>query len=235
MEHQHTAIDGSTVTIDAAVDPQRQASSVGVYTVDGRWQELTTSYLEFGRDVALDLGVELTESYRYQGGALLVGTTSVAFAREGGQPPQNDLLHLAVWEGREHSVHTHLYNGRAHDLIAVLDRFTLDEHAAGVRLLPRDPGRTRLAREPSVLREVPSVGLLHIRPMTRKVARMVPSWKGASARGGELFVGRRPGSLHMVLAGRRSHTLIMREGEECSKEDLSRVMLLDVDWRTPSS
>jgi hypothetical protein len=233
MEATHVAIDGSTVIIDAtAFNPDFHASSVGVYTINGHWQELTTSYREFGAAVAADLKLSLTESYTLQGGRLRLGTTSVHFPDMGKGVSQTDLLHLAVWEGERFSVHTHLYNGKAHDLIDVFDRFDILEDAAGIRLQPRDPGHVKFAREPTLLREVPSVGVLQVRPMTPEVARMVPPWRGTAVRGGELFVGRRPGNLHLVLVGKRSHTLIMRHGEECGKEDLSQIHRMNVDWRT---
>jgi hypothetical protein len=231
----HVAIDGSTVTIEAtAFNPDFHASSVGVYAINGRWQEFTTSYRDFGAAVAADLGLSLNESYTLQGGRLRLGTTSVHFPDMGKGVSQTDLLHLAVWEGRRFSVHTHLYNGKAHDLIDVFDRFEVLEDADGIRLRPRDPEHTKFSREPSLLREVPNIGVLQVRPMTPQIARTVPTWQGTAVRGGELFVGRRPDSLHLVLVGKRSHTLIMRHGDECGKEDLSHIRRLSVDWRTPS-
>jgi hypothetical protein len=230
----HVAIDGSTVTIDAtAFNPDFHASSVGIYTINGHWQEFTTSYRDFGAAVAADLSLSLGESYTLQGGRLRLGTTSVHFPDMGKGVRQTDLLHLAVWEGRRFSVHTHRYNGKAHDLIDVFDRFDLLEDAGGIHLQPRDPGQVRFAREPSLLREVPGVGVLQIRPMTPQVARTVPPWRGTAVAGGELFVGRRPGNLHLVLVGKRSHTLIMRQGEDCGKDDLSQIQRMSVDWRTP--
>ena len=52
MQAKHLAIDGSTVTIDAtAFNPEFHASSVGIYTVNGHWQEFTASYRDFGAAV----------------------------------------------------------------------------------------------------------------------------------------------------------------------------------------
>jgi hypothetical protein len=231
VESRHLAIDGSNVAIEAVTfNPEYHASSVGVYAIDGHWHEFTASYQEFGRAVAADLDLALTESYSYRGGRLLLGTTTVTFADMGEGVSQTDLLHLGVWEGDRFSVHTHLYNGRAHDLIDIFDRFDLVEEPLGLRLVAKDADRVALAKEPSLLRQVPHVGVLQIRPMTRRVARTVPKWRGARVQGGELFVGRRPGSLHMVLVGSRSHTLIMRDGDECGQEDMSHVLRLNVDW-----
>jgi hypothetical protein len=231
----HLAIDGSTVSIEATTfNPDFHASSVGVYNVNGHWQELTTSYRGFGAAVAADLGLSLTESYTLQGGRLRLGTTSVYFPDMGEGVSQTDLLHLAVWEGRRFSVHTHLYNGKAHDLIDVFDRFDIVENAVGIHLQPREPSQVKFAKEPALLREVPSIGLLQVRPMTPRVARTVPSLRGTAVSGGELFVGRRPGSLHLVLVGKRSHTLIMRRGDDCGHEDLSHIRRMTVDWRTAS-
>lgn len=232
MRVAHLAIDGSVVTITApALNHDFHATSIGVYTVNGHWQEFTTGSRDFGEAVADDIGLTLTESYAFQGGALRLGTASVQFPGRAAGDAQTDLVHLGVWEGNRFSVHTHLYNGSAHDLISIFDLFEIIEDPLGLHLQPRDPDRTSLAKEPSLLREVPYVGLLQVRPMTRRMARTVPRWRGTAAAGGELFVGRRPGSLHLVLAGAGSHTLIMRDGDDCGKEDLSHILRLDVGWR----
>lgn len=227
----HAGIDGSVVTIEAgALDAGMQASSVAVFTIDGRWQEFTASYLDFGAEVADDLGVRLAESYRFQGGTLRLGSTMVRFPATETTAAQTDLLHLGVWEGRDFSVHTHLYNGAAHDLIQIFERFHIIEQPLGIRLVPTQPQRTPLAKEPMVLREVPDVGLLQITPLTPRVARTVPKWRGTQLAGGELYRGQRPGDLHFVLVGARSHTLIMRGGEDCTKQELSQLSRLRVDW-----
>ncbi len=229
MEALREAVDGSSVIIRAPdAQPTSRPTSIGVFAVKGRWQEFTTSDRAAGRSIATALGIELTQTYTYQLGTLSLGTRSFYFpGPDGGQ---TDLVHFGVWEGELFSIHTHLYDGTAQDLIPIFDEFRIVEGARGVHLVPRDSRQTRLAREPSFLQEFSHLGLLNVRPLTRSLARNLPKWQGTRAAGGELFVGRRPDSVHLLLIGKRSHTMIMPDGGSCDDDDLSQIMRLEVAW-----
>lgn len=230
MHKRYVTIDGSEVDVHAPNSTARsEPSSIGVFTIGGTWREFTASYREFGRDVAEIMGVKLTESYAFQGGVLHLGSALIR-PREHAAG-NTDLLHLGVWEGGNYSVHTHLYNGTARDLIPLFNEFRISEGPLGIQLLPRAPKRIRLAREPSLFHELSGVGLLAVKPLTRPLARNLPSWRGTRAAGGELFAGRRPGSVHLLLVGRRSHTMIMRNGEGCDESAVADIMRLQVEWR----
>lgn len=231
MQARHVTIDGSLVDLRApASRPASEPSSVGVFTVKGVWQEFTASYREFGRDVARDMGVKLTESYAYRGGTLGLGTRTFSERLKDGTR-QNDIYHLAVWEGRKFSVHTHLYNGSRRDLIPIFDEFRILEGPRGIQLVPRTPKHTKLVKEPTLLQEIPRVGLLLIEPLTRPMARNLPKWGGTPTVGGQLYAARRPDNLHFVLVGQRSHTTILPDGEECEKDDLKSMAALEISWQ----
>lgn len=136
----------------------------------------------FGEERALQLlGAPLDEEYEYGGGRLRVGYTEqmdgVGLYR----------TRLGVWEGARWSLSAHLSGtSTTADLLALLDAFQIAEHDEGPALAPRDK-ETSLAEAPSVLKQLPGVGLVTVEPMTREVARALPRWQGRAVRGGELF------------------------------------------------
>jgi hypothetical protein len=232
MKVLHDTIDGSSVTISAPAGTRMsRPSSVGVFAVNGQWREFTTTDREGGRGVADELGISLTQSYKYQGGSLSLGTKS--FRSRSGDYIQTDLMHLGVWEGTHSSIFAHLYNGSAQDLAAIFQAFTIVEGQRGARIAPKDRTRVALAKEPIFLQEFSGVGLLLVRPLTRSLARNLPRWSGTQTAGGELFVGRRPGSVHLVLVGQYSLTQIMPDSADCDS-DVPNIAGLEVAWQ-PSS
>jgi hypothetical protein len=228
----HDTIDGSSVTISAPTGENiSRPSSVGVFAINGQWREFTTTDREGGRKVADELGISLTQSYKYQGGSLFLGTRS--FQSRSGDYIQADLMHLGVWEGANSSVFAHLYNGSAQDLVAIFQAFTIAEGQRGARIAPKDRTRVTLAKEPIFLQEFSKVGLLLVRPLTRSLAKNLPRWSGTRTAGGELFVGRRPDSVHFVLVGQQSLTQIMPDGTDCDS-DVPNIAGLEVAWRPGS-
>jgi hypothetical protein len=231
MEVFRDAIEGSWVGIRApGGQPISRPSSIAVFAVRGRWHEFTASDLESGRSVAAALGIELALTYAYQRGTLYLGTKSFPDPTVQGAYQHADLLHFGVWEGERFSVHTHIYNGSPHDLIPVFDEFTIVEAPHGLRLLPKDPKRVTLAREPSFLQEFSNLGLLQVRPLTRSLARNLPRWSGTPTPGGELFVGRLAERTHFVLVGGQSVTEIMPDTTDCHS-DVPNMADLQVTWR----
>lgn len=180
----HDAIIGGRVTFDARVASlSGPATSAAVFKRrDGSLHELVGGSLQFGEERALQiLGQPLDEEYEYAGGRLLVGFSEqmdgVGFYR----------TRLGVWEGARSSVSAHLSGpSTTADLMMLFDAFHIVEQDDGPALTPRDH-ETVLAEAPSVLKQMPEVGLVTVEPMTHEVARALPRWRGRSVRGGELF------------------------------------------------
>jgi hypothetical protein len=234
MDVLRQTIDGSSVSIRAPAGEQlSRPSSVATYAINGRWQEFTTSDRDGGRAVADTLGVALTQTFSYQQGTLSLGTKSFHSKDTDGSGVHVDLMHFGLWEGRQSSVFTHLYNGNAQELIPVFEAFTIVESPEGAWLLPKNRRQVTLAREPSFLQEFSELGLLLVRPLTKSLARNLPSWSGTPTSGGELFVGRRPDSVHFVLVGQRSLTEVMPDGTDCDK-DVPIIASLQVAWQPGS-
>jgi hypothetical protein len=86
-----------------------------------------------------------------------------------------------------------------------------------------------LAKEPSFLQEFSGLGLLLARPLTADLAKRLPRWAGTRTAGGELFLGRRPDSVHFILVGNQSLTEIMPATADCG-DDTPNLAQLSVTW-----
>jgi hypothetical protein len=231
---KHLALDGSVVTIDTSdgLDLQRPASSIGVYSVDGIEREFTGSHRDFGRDVAADVGLVLDEEYALQGGTFLAGSVTQVWPEIGDAgDPITSLLRLGVWEGDQYSLHAHIYGGDGLDLIDLFNRFTIIETDLGIQLLPGSPGAGTSAREPSLLKDVPGVGLLDIIALTTREVRALPRWQGTRVRGGELFLSEVDGrGRYYVLVGGSARTAVL-PASDCSHSTLAPALeTLQVSW-----
>jgi hypothetical protein len=234
---KHLALDGSLVTVDStdSHDLGAAVSSAGVYWVDGMAREFTASYREFGRAVAADLGMNLDESYSLQGGTLLLGSATQVW------PEVNDagahitsLLRLGVWEGDWFSLHAHLYGGQSLDLVDLFNRFVISESPLGIRIEPQSPSAETHFKEPSLLKEVPGIGLLDVEALTTRVARALPRWKGTEVRGGELFTDQAEGrSRYYVLVSDSARTLVMPPSDCDHSTVVAGLETLHVSWRRP--
>lgn len=232
---KHRALDGSLVEISSSEESHLDlpATSVAVYSIDGFGREFTASHREFGADVAEYYGITLDESYSMQGGALRIGSTVQVW------PELNDanehitsMLRLGVWEGERFSVHVAIYGGSNQDLVDIFSRFSINETANGITLVPHFSSITPHVHEPSLLKEVKGIGLLDIAALTTGEARRLPKWRGTGVEGGELFTDEHDsGGPFYVLVGDTSRTLVMPEGDCDHSVVLRGLGQLRIAWR----
>lgn len=188
----HGVLDGARVRLGGDdVDLSRHASSFLTLIVDGFAREFAASHVRFGRDVAADLGLSFEEEYGVQDGTLRLASGIQIFDGVEGRP-ESVPLHLGAWEGSNFSVHTHLYWGSRRDLLGIFSQVQIVEGDFGLELRPK--GSAAFARYPgaTMLKEIPSVGLLQMRELTGVAARGLPKWRGTRVAGGELFVNGDP-------------------------------------------
>ena len=225
MEAQHTALDGSAVTVRArGLDLAKRGSSV-VRAGSPRYgrTELTAFRRQDGEEYARAMRVTLTEAFAYRNGTLRVGEEF----RNGGKTL------LAVWEGSRSALAFALHNNvSAADAMAFLEDFTLSECQTGeVTCLPRDSNRVSFEDSPDVLKLVPDFGLLHMAQLTPSRGKSLPRWPGSIVAGGELFV-EDPGEerMHFVLVGRSAITVLMPAHDALGDRMIDELGHLEVDW-----
>ncbi|AUH39621.1 hypothetical protein [Streptomyces sp. CMB-StM0423] len=181
---EHRALDGIAYRLAADLDLTRPATSVVEVIADGRLHELTAGPADLAESVAASLGItEFDSELSFQGGTLRTATTSEYDA----QSQQVENPTLVVWQGRRFSLITRLYRAALSDVLLLLRTLGIAEHSDGITLTPDASAGTRLARPATVLKEVPTLGLVEMSRPTREHTVQLPPWKGASVTSGELF------------------------------------------------
>jgi hypothetical protein len=214
----HRALDGRRYELSGALDLGRPSTSSVEVVVRGRRHELVAGTSGLGEEVATGLGMSsFDEELTFAGGTLLVGRTR---RTEPGSRMTEDLL-LAVWRGRRHCLVSHFYNTSTATATELLHTLGIAEHDDGVALKP-DAG-SQLATPATVVKEIPSLGLLELTVPSAPQATRLPSWKGAKTRSGELFSDELSnGDPYFVLAGADTWTTVL----PLADTDLERVPAL---------
>lgn len=190
----HRALDGNQVTFSGDHDFSKPFTSVARVSLGNRLHEFTSGSLTFGEEWARSLGVPvLTEEFRMHGGRLRVGAADVVYgaARGASKGELVERLVAAVWEGGGYSVFTHFYNAGTQEALRVYQAVRIVEHADGV-VLETKPTLGQLAEPAVIAKEVPSLGLLDVKPLTKRSAQNLPWWSGTALRNGELFRSQLP-------------------------------------------
>lgn len=239
---RHLALDSGHAEISGEdIDLTTAATSYGVFKVDGFQREFTSGPIEFGHCSATQSGVQFTETFRLQDGKLDVGEAVAPI--EG----QEHLSHmrLGLWQGRQWSLSVFIY-GRSSsaDIIALFNRFVLTEALNGISMTAKDTELTPYDETPGIIKVVPMVGLLDIRPIEQAER---PTQPGTRVRGGELYIEDTPGvpqRTHLIHISSTAVTKIVPiadqvraatgqpipEARELVREALPHVQSLIVKW-----
>lgn len=216
----HRALDGRRYELSGTLDFGLPVTSSLEVTVHGRRHELVAGSTGLGDEVAAALGVSgFDEELRFAGGTLHIGHLRRA---EPGSRVVEDLL-LAVWRGRRHCLVSHFYRTSTATAVGILRTLGIAEHDDGVAVRPlADPG-SALAAPATVVKEIPSLGLLELTVPEAPQATRLPAWEGATTRSGELFADRLPGGEpYFVLAGADTWVTVL----PLADTDLTRVPAL---------
>jgi len=203
----HRALDGRRYELSGRLDLAQPSTSSIRVAVRGRTHELVAGVSGLAEEVAGALGVSgFDEELRFAGGTLLVGRTSRV---EPGSRITEDIL-LAVWRGRRHCLVSHFYGSSTAAAVEVLDTLGITEHEDGMAVRPRADAGSAVLAPASVVKEVPTLGLLEMTVSTAPQATRLPEWKGAMTRSGELFTDRLSnGDPYFVLAGTDIWTTVL--------------------------
>lgn len=181
---EHRALDGVAFHLGGSLDLSEPATSVVEVSADGRLYEFTSGPLGFADAVAASLGItEFDSELSFQGGTLRTKTTS----EYDKQAKQVENPTLVVWQGRRFSLITRLYRARLADVLALLRTLGLAEHPDGIVMTPDNAAGTRWVRPATLIKQVPSLGLVEVARKTREHTAQLPPWEGASVSAGELF------------------------------------------------
>lgn len=201
----HRALDGRRYELSGDLDLGLPSTSSVRVAVRGRTHELVAGVSGLAGEVAAALGVPgFDEELAFAGGTLLIGRTRRV---EPGSRITEDIL-LAVWRGRRHCLISHFYDSSTAAAVAALDTLGITEHDDGMAVRPRDG--SALLSPASVVKEVPSLGLLEVTVPSAPQATRLPRWKGRATRSGELFSDRLSnGEPYFVVAGAEVWTTVL--------------------------
>jgi hypothetical protein len=193
----HRALDGRRYELGGTLDLGQPCTSSVRVTVRGRMHELVSGVGGLAAEVATALGgSEFDEELRFAGGTLLIGRIRRV---EPGSRITEDIL-LAVWRGRRHCLVSHFYDTSTNTAVQILDTLGITEHDDGMAVRPT--AGSAVVAPASVVKEVPSLGLLEMTVSSAPQATRLPGWKGRATRSGELFSdGLSNGEQYFVLAG----------------------------------
>ncbi|MGB3438884.1 MAG: hypothetical protein WBA97_09050 [Actinophytocola sp.] len=201
----HRALDGRRYELSGTLDLAHPSTSSVRVTVRGRMYELVAGVGGLAEEVSSALGVSgFDEELRFAGGTLLIGRTRRV---EPGSRITEDIL-LAVWRGRRHCLISHFYGTSTATAVEALGTLGITEHDDGMAVKPT--AGSAVVAPATVVKEVPSLGLLEMTVPTAPQATRLPGWKGAKTRSGELFSDRLTnGDPYFVLAGQDTWTSVL--------------------------
>lgn len=201
----HRALDGRRYELSGDLDLALPSTSSVRVAVRGRTHELVAGVSGLAEEVAGALGVSgFDEELAFADGTLLVGRTTRV---EPGSRITEHIL-LAVWRGRRHCLISHFYDASTTTAVEALSTLGVTEHDDGVAIRP-GAGSAVLAPA-SVVKEVPTLGILEMTVPTAPQATRLPGWKGRATRSGELFSDRMAGGdPYFVLAGTDTWTTVL--------------------------
>jgi hypothetical protein len=188
MRVEHLAIDGSVVSIEADADLSTQHTTAGWAIVPSLGRAHPFAIYPAGHSDAVDemvrssfpqINIHSVEDYSLKKGRLRVAEVSMPTATK-----SRRTLMVGAWEGKRGCLTTSLIGSQKHRLVEIFDTLQFRERAKG--LMIESPVTPR-PREPEVIKEIPQLGILDIRPAIPSTLEQVPRASGFATESGELF------------------------------------------------
>jgi len=198
VERTTRLVDGASITISSGADLSPPPTSFGVrsfpepigaHEVKARPRGYFAELIVLAEGVLREdptASVSGVETLDIHGGRLDLGTFNCV-------DPETDspiALHYGVWEGANGCIATHVYNEGYSDLVRRFELSEIDDSPLGVVLT----GPGEWIEPASQVQLIDDVGIVHVQPLTEKVRRGIPPWRGTAVRGGELFRSEPPTS-----------------------------------------
>lgn len=203
----HRAIDGRRFTLTGSLDLSLPFTSAAAVNIRGRQYELTTGSAGLGDELAGAIGLRsFDEEFGFGGGTLRIG-------HKRDYQASTQLLEdrmLAVWQGQRYSLITQLYGTSTTAMLGALRTLRIAEHDDGIAVAPMPSAGSSFAAPASVVKQVPTLGLLELAPRSAPQASALPAWQGVATRSGELFTDTLPnGDQYFVIAGRDTWVTVL--------------------------
>jgi hypothetical protein len=188
MKAEHLAIDGSIVSIEADADLSTNATATGWAIVPSLMKGHPFSISPAGHSARVEETVKSSfptvqvtemEDYSLKGGTLRVATVRLPTATGG---PRD--LTIGAWEGRDGCLVTSLVGTETERMVEVFDTLHFREYRRGLAI---DSPVLPQPRAPEVIKEIPGLGVLGIRPAISSELERLPRSGGYASGNGVLF------------------------------------------------
>jgi hypothetical protein len=188
MRVEHLAIDGAVVAIEAEADLSTKSTATGWAIVPSLMRAYPFTICPAGHSAVVEETVKSsvpaakilsTEEYSLKGGNLRIAEVELPTATG-----ETRTLTVGAWEGAGGCLTTSLVGSQREQLIEVFDTLRFSERPRGLAI---DSPVTPRPREPEVIKEIPKLGVLNIRPAISSTLEQVPKARGRVTDYGELF------------------------------------------------
>lgn len=230
MQVEHLSIEGSVVSIEAEADLTMDATAAGWAVVPSLSRAHPFTVHPAGHSAVIqraiqgnfeNLEVLDTDGFSLKDGELRVAEVEVPTATGGTRR-----MTVGAWEGRSGCLMTSLVGSERDRLVEAFDTLQFSERRNGLAI---DSPVTPRPREPEVVKEVPGLGVLSIRPAIGSVLDRVPRARGHLVDHGELF-RIRAASDAVAFIARSAVVEIAPLPEVDSRQMLSVAEGLRVEW-----
>jgi hypothetical protein len=200
MRVEHLAIDGSVVSFEADADLTTQATATGWVIVPSLMRAHPFTIYPAGHSAVIEEAVRSyfpafkilsVEEYSLKAGKLRVAEVKLPTATNGIRE-----LSVGAWEGRSGCLSTSLVGLHRARLVEVFDSLQFNERSRGIAI--QSPVTPR-PREPMVIKEIPELGVLDVRPAIPSTLERIPKARGQMTAHGEFFRVRATSSALMYV------------------------------------
>lgn len=232
MKVDHTAIDGSTVAIEADADLNTDATATGWAIVPSLMRAHPFTVQPAGHSTVVErharssvpgLKLRMVEEVSLKDGQLRIAEVEVPTATS---VPRR--LTVGAWEGQAGCLTTSLVGHDKFRLVEVFD--TLQFGRCGSRGLAIASLVVARPRSPELIKEIPGLGVLSIRPALAAELERVPRASGLMTGRGELF-RHRAQSPALVYVSPSAVVRVAPLRDSCGGDDLLRIARsLRIEW-----
>ena len=230
MRVDHLAIDGSVVSIEAEADLTTPATANGWAVVPSLMQAHPFSIYPAGHSTLMEkaarhsadkLKILSIEKYSLKNGTLRVAEVELPRATGG-----EYRMTVGAWEGSTGCLHTAMISSTPSIMVEVFDTLRFSERSRGLTI---DSPVTARPRTPEIIKEIPEMGILIIRPGIGSELERVPKSRGFKTDHGELFRIRNEGSGLLFVSNSTVVTLIPMPSSEVTPL-MNVAQQLRVEW-----
>jgi hypothetical protein len=188
MKVEHLALDGAVVSIEADADVTTPATATGWAIVPSLMQAHPFSIYPAGHSTLVEQAMRASfpelEILSVENYTMKEGTLRVAEVQRPAATGGTTRLTIAAWEGPGGCLHTSLWGAEGPRLVEMFETLQFSASARGLAI---DSPVVAQPRAPEVVKELPGIGVLSIRPAVANELERVPKTRGYSVDHGELF------------------------------------------------